>query len=443
MAYDEAALIAAIEPHLKPGETLLHSAAGDAGDTSVPLWAVAGFFVFGAVMAGLQSAGVPVPGAVVLVCVLLFVAAFVGGALTSSRPCAIGMTSERILVAASKNRRDLAATFVSFAAPIAELRDINLFATKFGWRLGIDGERRSFEVAVSELDARTAIQDIIGSIRTKLKETRSPAAPATVTTNYANLARLVFVPFGVLAAVALARQGFGLRLNAFFGELIDAYDGTIQAIARLLFEPVIKVALNQLRAWFTLDLQLLPHWKYVFILWWLVFGAIARAVAQVKGQRAAAGYYVWGGVCAFAAGVVAGVAPLPSLGVILCMSGLFFFLIGLQVLDAWTAWPGPKEFVNGMIGAAFLTMGATALGGIFYDPRASTYGLQATATAVGLVALFALYRSYGIAQSKAAEEGGNIWARLSVDPRATASLDVLTVLGGAAVIIFLATLTRG
>lgn len=443
-AYDQAQLIGAIEPHLKPGETLLRSAPGDAGEAKRFFWGVASGMAFIAVNGALMSAGTPLPPPVLVVGLMLILGFTLSGLFGISRPCAIGQTSERVVVVTLKDAGKRARTAVLFAAPIAELRDIELTVGKFGFKLWIEGDRQCFAVGIWERDAYASFPEMVKSLQARIQESKpAPTAPAGVATNYVNIARLAFVPFGVLSAVALARQGFDLQLNAFFSELINAYDGTMQAVARLVFEPVIKAAFDQLRAWFGVDLKLLPHWKYVFILWWLVFGAIARAVAQAKGQRAAVGYYAWGGTCAFAAGVVAGVSPLTSLGMFLCMSGLFFFMAGIYVFDAWKRWPGLEQFARGFVWVLFSAMIVGALGAIFYHPNGNAFGLQATVTAIGLVALFALWSAVAAVRAETNANAGRVWARISVDPVATASLDVLTVLGGAAVFILLATLMRG
>lgn len=52
---------------------------------------------------------------------------------------------------------------------------------------------------------------------------------------YLNFARLVFLPFGVLSVVMLARDGFDVHMNAYFERLLDLYDDTLSTIVRESF----------------------------------------------------------------------------------------------------------------------------------------------------------------------------------------------------------------
>ncbi len=254
---------------------------------------------------------------------------------------------------------------------------------------------------------------------------------------YLNLARLMLLPLAVLSVVMLARDGFRIPMSTYFDQLLDAYDGALQAVAIFVFEPLIKAALSWAAWWLQIEIELFSHWKYVFVLWWLVFGAIARVIASSDASRATmAAWYAWGGLCALAGGVTAGIAPLSSLGALLCLSGLFFYVVGINLYFAG------KEGLS--ITSAFLVVGwslisSFAIGGFaatIFDPRGTGYGLKVLVTTIAGFAGLLLFSTAQNVSAKTATRR-QFWHDFLRNREATGCLDVLTALGSAAIIVYL------
>jgi hypothetical protein len=66
---------------------------------------------------------------------------------------------------------------------------------------------------------------------------------------------------------------------------------------------------------FSVERVLNPHWKSTFVLLWLLFGSFARALAPHSGRAGTALNLVWGALCALIGAVAAGGAPLSHQGV--------------------------------------------------------------------------------------------------------------------------------
>jgi hypothetical protein len=259
---------------------------------------------------------------------------------------------------------------------------------------------------------------------------------ATAPLRYLNAARLLLLPIAILSVVVLARDGFRIPLNVYFDRLLDVYDDTFGTVA-VLIEPAIKAVLSIVGQWVQIKLILLPHWKYVFVLWWLVFGTIARTIVAHGARTNATVWYAWGALCALLGGVVAGLAPLSSVGFLLSSSGLFLYMCGVNMYAAIQDGLTVRNGVMAIVGALILAIGVSSPAGIFYDPRAEGFGLKVLLTTIALFAVGIAMVAIGPARYRAASTG-SFWREYLSDHEVTGALDVLTVLGSAAILVCVA-----
>lgn len=269
-----------------------------------------------------------------------------------------------------------------------------------------------------------------GSDRTAGNDPSVPSADAAQ--RYLNAGRILLLPLAILSVIVLARDGFRIPLNLYFERVLDIYDDMFRTIAVLIFEPAIRTVLAAVGQWLEIKLILLPHWKYVFVLWWLVFGAIARAV-QVRRPLRMGAWYAWGGLCALLGGVVAGLTPLSSSGFLLCSSALFFYLCGVFVYTALQESLTLRTGGWAIASALVITIGVSSFSGIFYDPRGGSFGLKVLLTTIAVFAAGIMISAIGPARHRAASTG-SFWREYLGDRELTVALDVLAVLAGAATI---------
>lgn len=150
--------------------------------------------------------------------------------------------------------------------------------------------------------------------------------------------RILGILAGVISLLILAWRGFDLSLSPALHDVLAVYENEMQRFFSL-FEPAITASLVAVRALTGWEFHLQPHWKHVFVLLWLYFGAYART-AWVTGARGAAVYYgVVGGVIALIAGVAAGTV---SLGDATSNMGVAAFPIAGMIVfelaqNAWSA----------------------------------------------------------------------------------------------------------
>ncbi|MFO1186152.1 MAG: hypothetical protein U1E87_01040 [Alphaproteobacteria bacterium] len=272
---------------------------------------------------------------------------------------------------------------------------------------------------------------------------------------FSTILRLAAIALGIVSATIMARDGFNITLNEYLNAVLTAYDDALTSVTFIVFDPAIKVLFEKVRDWFAIDLQLLPHWKHAFVLVWLFAGAFARAFASnelVPGLSAFR--FLWGGFCALLAGVVAGTVPLSDprvfWGPIAC-----FYLYGAGV-PAWIATFFPFEVhltsPHGAgqkwvglfwgFGAVFLrktTVSAIMASSVFLGGNRFIGTLPASGLAA-LTAFIGVMGLWGFVEFafRPAGEGDTWWQQWLGSPYARIGLDVLSVLGGAAFITYVA-----
>jgi len=263
------------------------------------------------------------------------------------------------------------------------------------------------------------------------------AAPERARTSIDIWIRLLTIPLGILSAVLIARDGFRIPLNEYFDAVLSFYDDALTVVVLFLFEPAVHAVLAKLREWFDWHLQLYQHWKHVFALTWMCFGALGRYVARL--QRQAAFHLGWAGLSALVSGALAGTATLGSYG--LFLGTIFGFLLhGFGTAIWWGVKRGYRntfrfgyqefqwqwrewliEFVP------FAAISFTAGQFLITSPSP---GLVSTATLAAIYACWNLWTAFWLLPVA-------IWRSGLESPEARVGLDILYVLGGAAFIVWL------
>lgn len=273
--------------------------------------------------------------------------------------------------------------------------------------------------------------------------------------NLGTILRIASILLGIASAVLLAHSGFGMRVNEDFLLFLDVVRDAVGFVV-LPFELLI---VNPADHWLHeqgFEFQLHPHWKHTFVLSWLYYGAFARAAWVMRWlsppQSSMGATQVWidsafdwiaGFTCAITGGVLAGTVPLSTPLVFVWPLVAYALyrpvrevsaLIALQLsrlaslidghYEAMTLHTGPATFLQ-QLSLAIL---AAVVG--FGLVRSSSPGLVSLIAFIGGVAV--LYLRWGGAFNR------NWWRNLNREPQCRVGLDILSVLGGAAIIVYLA-----
>lgn len=171
----------------------------------------------------------------------------------------------------------------------------------------------------------------------------SDASPQTRSgIDLGGVSRWLAVALGIMSAVLLARDGFKISLNEYLDAIISAYDDTVTDIVLVVFEPSIKALFVNLRKWLDLDLHLLPHWKHAFVLLRLFCSVRLRARIGNPVPRGgiirsvqAIGRWAWTLFAALLGGALAGTVPLEQPALLWwATSAYFLMLTGDELIDA-------------------------------------------------------------------------------------------------------------
>jgi hypothetical protein len=134
------------------------------------------------------------------------------------------------------------------------------------------------------------------------------------------LFRWLGLGIGILSLVKLVDLGFHVGWIVPLRALIDYFEALLHVIFGWA-EPYLKIALDFVNTKFGWSLHLYPHWKYVFTLLWLYFGADTKLTSSFGGSwqaglRGGYGYEkgaiaaaAWGLFVALLASVAVGVEP--------------------------------------------------------------------------------------------------------------------------------------
>jgi len=218
-----------------------------------------------------------------------------------------------------------------------------------------------------------------------------------------------------------------------------------------LIEPFIKQRLVGLKPGDGWHLTLYPHWTYSFVLMWLLFGTLART-AWWEGNKITAIFLVlWGGLVAIVAGALSGTVALedatsnmvmafwPIAGVVVFYLGYdaWFTAFSRGTGDTWlSTFEQGAEWVLtrfALPGVLVLVVGTQA-DKIPYVQTLASPGLTLLAALVVAAALYFLWRG---ATSSRYDDGKTPWQRFLTNGDTHAALDMLSVMGGAAIVVWL------
>ncbi len=97
--------------------------------------------------------------------------------------------------------------------------------------------------------------------------------------------------FGTLSVVMLIKHGFAVSFVSSLQIVLNFYDQAMQVLFGWA-EPWIKQELAALRDWIGWNLQLYPHWKYIFVLISIYFirgvpGELYKSLTWDRGKELA------------------------------------------------------------------------------------------------------------------------------------------------------------
>ncbi|HWA90290.1 MAG TPA: hypothetical protein VG889_09665 [Rhizomicrobium sp.] len=213
-------------------------------------------------------------------------------------------------------------------------------------------------------------------------------------TGYLTPARLVLLPVGILSGLLLAEQvSFGG--HAFGMAAVETFLGA-------MLRPIEVAFIRPLANWLLGDAsvsRLYPHWRSIFILFWLFAGTAGLVGISARPRPPAhVGFVVvWGGLCALAAAALAGISPPSSPTIGRSMLAVLFIwslpLLSLRPIKIWSRFSGT------------LAIGLAAWFGLFGGTRAEKWtstgipspGLGLAVTIVLLLATISIAEGFRVA----------------------------------------------
>jgi hypothetical protein len=261
--------------------------------------------------------------------------------------------------------------------------------------------------------------------------------------NYFSAWRLFLIPLGVMSALVMARDGLGFPLTDTINWVLNGYSGLLAQIAVVLVDPWIERLFAQLRQLFSIDLQLYPHWKHVFILLWLYLGANSRiwmnAFANSSdGSWASAFRRMWFDwllslALSLTSSIAAGAVPLSHPGIVYWPLAAIALHQGGSMVG-----PTPKSVLSFYAALVTVCIVAPLL---FPDQfqrmpfaQLPSPGLAMLAAVVVFLAVVSLLPSWND-PILSDETLGPIRERWMMHPSTQIGLDVLSVLSGSAIIV--------
>lgn len=245
------------------------------------------------------------------------------------------------------------------------------------------------------------------------------------------IVRLILIALGVASATLLAHSAFGIRFNEDFLLFLDVVRDTIGVVVLPFELLIVKPGVRWLheQGWVFV---LYPHWKSAFVLMWLFFAATSRSDMDQKEWGDFAFMWFWAGASALVAGVMSGTVSQDHPAVLWWpMAGVLVFLTGRLVWRRALYHEGrsfARSFAFGMALSFCVLIVFFALAAIGIIPiplplrGVPSPGLVVLATLVAIIAAVYLLLGALIRRSDLVRIG----------------LDTLAVLGGAAIIVYLA-----
>lgn len=240
--------------------------------------------------------------------------------------------------------------------------------------------------------------------------------------NFGIVVRIATILIGIVAATLLVQQGFKENLPRIAGVIVDDAFSFLRPLELYIINPSIGWLGEQGFA-----ISVAPHWKHAFVLLWVFYGSLARAFSSPQGPVNYAFVLGWGGFCAFLGGVLSGVVPVAS-----------------------EAFSGGPSISTALYAVPFALR-------TFFRPDAdliagkNTFSLVLALTSLSFSFAFYLWTSLAALVVSVAACGAccllvGFLARYGHEDAASrgpldtgsgrAGLDILTVLGGAAVIVY-------
>lgn len=142
------------------------------------------------------------------------------------------------------------------------------------------------------------------------------------------VASVLTMAAGSFSIVLLIKQGFDIGFVVPLEMMLDYYHRMVGFLLGWA-EPYLGAALAKVGSWFDFNLHLDPHWRHVFVLMWLYFGANARTHWSMGIKGSGVFRAIWGGIIALVASVGSGAvsasdatssmlaAAIPILGIVL------------------------------------------------------------------------------------------------------------------------------
>jgi hypothetical protein len=255
------------------------------------------------------------------------------------------------------------------------------------------------------------------------------------------------IPIGIMSALALARDGFGFKLLPWLDAVITAYgilfDDLFLDIVLVSFEPLFALLKN----WFDLNWNLYPHWKHGFVLLWLFFAAWERTALKPDAVQRWRDVPLWiwffvaigwisAGLIALVAGVLSGTVPLEHPAVLWWpMAGFGLFIAGAGARQDWLASRRDRKPWASALGitALFIVIGS-ALMALPMISNSRSPGLATLAILIGSLGVLSLLVGTLFPEG----EGNTFWQKWLGGRSMLLGLDVLAVLGSAAIIVWIA-----
>jgi hypothetical protein len=258
--------------------------------------------------------------------------------------------------------------------------------------------------------------------------------------------RLAAIALGILSATIMAQRGFEIRFNEYFLGFLDRVGDLVGIPLTPVEVFLVRPALRLLHA-LGLKIELHDHWKYAFILVWLLLRSLARVVAswQFEFRVDTVFNFTWGGFCALLAGVLAGTVPFSDPGVFWWPFAFSFLFVAGLVSRYDTLTGHERKTQLGALGVfrllLFVFIGILALLAARVNPLKSPFfeatrapSLAYLATFIGFLGALALM----IGAVRRDGEGDTWWQKWLGSTGGRMGLDVLAVLGGAAFITWAA-----
>jgi hypothetical protein len=257
--------------------------------------------------------------------------------------------------------------------------------------------------------------------------------------SYFNIYRMVLIPLAVATATMLWVEGFKLPINQGVATVLDGVRAALAAIAL----PLETVAVTPLVNWlhtqnFAVDLQ--DHWRAAFILLWLLFGSTAKSFTDSTPAWSAVLWSI-SGLAALAASLFVGSASLPDPNALLFRYVTFGFaaFLGFNLLLVWLEHRESQAwfFVYFLIAGVFAAARRVLLIGMDAPVLATLPSPGLAMVAIIFTLLGATNVFVGAFLQEA--DGETIWQRWLRSNLTRCGFDILIVIGGAGVLVYVAT----